>query len=59
MLPERAVKALRDSSRDIDEELLPHLSSVGFDHRYFALISALETSGSRLPFTGSITPLKQ
>ena len=30
-----------------------------FDRRYFALINALETFRSRLPFSGSITPLKQ
>jgi TnpA family transposase len=30
--PERAVQALRDSGRDIDENLLPHLAPLGWEH---------------------------
>jgi hypothetical protein len=30
--PERAVQALRHSGMDIDDKLLPHLSSLGWEH---------------------------
>jgi len=30
--PERAVQALRDSGKDIDENLLPHVSPLGWEH---------------------------
>ncbi len=29
---ERAIKSLRDTSQDIDEKLLPHLSPLGWEH---------------------------
>jgi hypothetical protein len=29
---ERAVQALQDSGKDIDENLLPHLSPLGWEH---------------------------
>ena len=29
---ERAVQALHDSGKDIDEQLLPHLSPLGWEH---------------------------
>jgi TnpA family transposase len=31
---ERAIHALRDSGKDIDENLLPHLSPLGWEHIY-------------------------